>query len=251
MENEDKNIGLIQNESEVPSPINVFKPSYENQDLRNNADFQNWKSSMISKYGENAKLYKCPIDKIYFYTSDEEGGNNHNNEGHCPICKKAICFFCLQLTTRGMFNCCFKKKFIEMYQSGLEYCNTKIRDYGDYETRAIKYFLLPGINFIFLIGIIFNFSYYKFIMGYEDGDDYAYESYLHQNYFRFGVIVAINGITSIVLSFSFFLYTIYASILILISIIINQKIFSFFVGAIHEDWAYINRNFHKVFNING
>ena len=156
MENEDKNIGLIQNESEVPNAINIFKPSYENQKLDNNADFQKWKSSMIKKYGDKGKLYKCPINKIYFYTSDEESGIYHKNEGFCPICKRRICFFCLQFIPIDDYNCCLKRKFREMYKSGIEYCNTNIRDYGDYEERALKYFLIPGVNFIFLIGVIFN-----------------------------------------------------------------------------------------------
>jgi len=251
MENEDKNIGLIQNESEVPNPSNVFKYSYENQKLDNNVDFQKWKESMINKYGDRGKIYKCPFNKIYFYTSDEESGIDHMNEGFCPLCKKWICFFCLQLIPRDLYNCCLKKKFADMYKSGIKYCNTKIKDYGDYEERALKYFLIPGVNFIFLIGIIFNFSYYKLVIAYEDGNAYGYECFLHQNYLRFSVILAINGITSIFLSIPFFLYTIYASILTLISIIFNQKIFSFFVGAIDEDWSYINRNFHKLFNING
>ena len=254
MENEDKNIGLIQNESEVPNSSNVFKPSYENQKLDNNADYQKWKSSMINKYGDKGKLYKCPIDKIYFYTSDEESGINHKNEGFCPICKRYICFFCLQFVPTGsydLYNCCVKRKLVEMYKSGIEYCNIKIKDYGDYEERALKYFLIPGVNLIFLIGIIFNFSYYKLVYVYENGNPYGNECFLHQNYLRFSWILAINGITSIFLSIPFIVYTVYASILILISIIINQKIFSFFVGVINEDWPYINKNFHKVFHING
>ena len=248
MENEDKNIGLISNENiEIE---NVFKPNYENQNLDNNIEYQKWKESMIKKYGTKGKLYKCPKDKILFYTSDDDGGHFHENEGLCPLCKEHICYFCSNYL-RSLYKCCFKKKFSEMYRSGIELSGTAIKDYNDYEDRAIKYFLLPGVNLIFFIGIVFNFSYYKLVMGYEDYHAYAYESFLHQNYFRFSIILAINGITAIFLALSFFLYCIYISIFLLILLIFYKRGFSFFIGLSSEDFRYLNKNFHKVFNING
>ncbi len=243
MENENKNIGFIQNESNE----NIFKPSFDNQNLSDNPDFQNWNSLMMKKYGDKGKLYKCPNDKIYFYTSDEESGRFHENDGFCPLCKQSICFFCNRFTPHTIANCCMKRKLKEMLMSGKEGLEAKMDDLDFFGRAALFYFLLPGMNLIFFIGIIFNFSYYKYAM--SNGE--PYECFLHNNYTRFSIIVAINGITSMFLSFSFFLHGFYISILLLISLLTTKKILFFVIGFFYRDWMYIYKNYKKVFHISG
>ena len=120
MENEDKNIGLIEGENINNS--NIFKPDYMNQNLDNNINFENWKSSMI-KNGNKGKFYKCPNDKIYFY--EEKNGI----VGDCPLCKHNICFFCMNNITSH--NCCAKRKFILMCEEGKRNLNRKMSDLND------------------------------------------------------------------------------------------------------------------------
>ena len=73
-------------EKEDINPPNIFKLDYEGQSLKDNIKFELWKTKMLNKYGNNAKLYKCKIDNIYFYSSIK------NNFGMgCPSCQNLIC----------------------------------------------------------------------------------------------------------------------------------------------------------------
>lgn len=247
MENEniDKNIGLIQKGKNVPNSDNIFKPNYEHQNLSNNPDFHNWKSLMVNKYGDKGKFYECLHDKIFFYSSNEENG--HENEIFCPLCKNSACFFCSKVIYCIIDNCCMRSKLRKMFTSGKEGLKAKMEDLDDYGRAAIFYYLFPGMNIIFFIGMIFNFSYYKCVRS----NGQAYEDFLHENYIIFGIILAINGVTSIFLSFAFFLYGIYISILLLISLLIKKKILFFVMGFFYEDWRFVYHNYKKVFHING
>lgn len=248
MENEDKNMGLI--EIENMNISNIFKPDYNDQNLDNNRNYQNWKSAMIDKYGNNGKFYKCPNDKIFFYTSNEENRKNHENEGKCPLCKKEICFFCMKNASSGYCHCCLKKKYFVMCAEGKSNLNEKMSDLGDYEQAFIKFFLIPGVNIIFFIAMFFNMTYYKLAMGYENGYNHPYESFFPNHCSRYSLIL-INGITSIFLGIAFFIYGILFAIIFLSIIIFKKSLCMFLIGFFHEDWVYIYKNFHKVFHING
>lgn len=245
MENEnlDKNIGLIQRGKNVPNLEKIFKPSYENQRLENNPDFQNWKSLMLNTYGENGKFYHCLSDNIFFYASNEENGQENNV--HCPLCKNHGCNYCLKVIFCSIHNCCMKNKFRKMFISGKEGLNAKMSDLDNYGRSAIFYFLLPGMNIIFFIGMIFNFSYYKCTSSYGDG----YEDFIQKNYAIFGLVVFINGMTSIFLAVSFFLYGILMSLIFLISLLTTKKVLFFVIGFFYEDWHFVYHNYKKVFHI--
>lgn len=247
MENEEKGIGLIENENF--NTLNAFKPEFDAQKLENNKNFQNWKQAMIDKYGIKGKLYKCPDDKIFFYTSDEENGRVHESEGICPLCKNKVCYFCKKKVGYDWIHCCLKRKFVRMKKEGKDNLNAKMSDLGDYEKAFLKYFLIPGLNIIFFIGIFFNITYYKLIMVYEGNHSYPYESFLHQNYLRFSIILALNGLTSIVLSFIFLIFGIIFSIILLILILFKTNYFMFLIGFFHDDWVYIYKNYHNVLRI--
>ena len=68
MENEqiDKINIYTENESDL---VNGFKMDYRNQILNNNVEFINWKNSMLKKYGNDAKMFKCSKDNLLFFTS--------------------------------------------------------------------------------------------------------------------------------------------------------------------------------------
>ena len=213
MENEQKDVGqLIQNKNNDPYISDIFRPDYENQKLETNLGYQKWKSSMIDKYGIKGKIYKCPKDKIYFYGSDKV------NEEFCPVCKKGICYFCSQLDPDS-YNCCIRSKLNQMYKDGTKLSDSSIGHLNDYQLSSFTYFLIPGLNIVFLIGVIFNFSYYKLVMAYENDTGYAYECYLHKHYSRFSFILALNSFMAILLALSFIIYGFLISIIILILLI--------------------------------
>ena len=78
-----------------------------------------------------------------------------------------------------------------------------------------------------------------------------YESFLHQNYLRFSIILALNGLTSIVLSFIFLIFGIIFSIILVILILFKTNYFMFLIGFFYDDWVYIYKNYHKVLRICG
>ena len=245
MENDEKNAGLlIGNKNIDPYSSNIFKPDYDYQNLENNLEYQRWHLSLINKYGNRGKLYKCSKDGILFYIPDEKAiRNNFINEGLCPVCKERICYFCSKISD-SFFNCCIRKKLSDMYCGGKEMSNSKIKDLNDYEEAAFIYYLIPVINITFFIGIIHNFSFYKFTM--KKYNEHGYESFLHQNYTRFGIILALNSFTSLILAFSFIFYGILLSLIFLMLIVFKKSLYMFIIGFCLEDWIYLYKNFHKV-----
>ena len=76
------------NNSEIDNPkmINVFKPEYEGQKIKDNINFIKFKTSNLKKYGQKAKIFYCKKDKIYFYCNDSE----YPYKGLCPLCYRYI-----------------------------------------------------------------------------------------------------------------------------------------------------------------
>ena len=123
-------------------------------------------------------------------------------------------------------------------------CQTVIKDLGDYEEAAFIYYLIPVVNITFFIGIIHNFSFYKLSM--KKYNEHGYESFLHQNYTRFGIILALNSFASLLLAFSFIIYGILLSFIFLMLIVFKKSLYMFIIGFCLEDWIYLYKNFHKV-----
>lgn len=69
MENDKEN---VLNEINNEKSKKVFKFEYNGQSLKGNKKFTEWENKMKEELGNNAKLYKCIIDNIYYY-------NNLNN----------------------------------------------------------------------------------------------------------------------------------------------------------------------------
>ena len=70
----------------------IFRPEYENQKIKNNQNFINWENSIFKKYGNDAKLFKCTKDKIYFYTSNKDCMDYPFYACRCPECNYFVCY---------------------------------------------------------------------------------------------------------------------------------------------------------------
>ena len=243
MENDEKIIGLIENKNIDPYLSNTFKPDYDNQNLEMNSEYQKWKSSMFDKYGNEGKIFKCSRDKILFFAPKQNVGNNNINVCRCPLCKKRICFYCSKASDH-FGNCCLRKKLCDMIKGGKAMSNAQIGDLGDYETAAFTNYLIPGLNIVFFIGIIYNFSFYKLAM--KNNNEYPYETFLHHHKIRFGIILALNSFCAILLAISFIVYGILLSFMFLMFIIFKKSFYMFIIGFCNEDWIYLYKNLHKV-----
>ena len=86
MENEKENYLIDINGEKIE---NIFKLDYKEQSLKDNSKFNSWRNTMLQKYGNDAKLFKCSYDKIYFYSSNKKLSSCSSV---CPSCKLSICY---------------------------------------------------------------------------------------------------------------------------------------------------------------
>ena len=238
MENENITTNLIGKEND-----DIYHLDYENQKYENNNKFLNWKASKINKYGDKAKLYKCPYDNIlFFYTSNEE----ENLVGKCPLCKKDICSFCSKNTAfRWNYNCCVRLTLKAMNYKGIEFykANRDERNSFYYYEESIICSLIPCINFIFFVGIIFNFSFYKLSLKKDKEDNSTYEDFLKENN-KFKIILIITSFIAIILSIPFLIINTFFSFIFLIMIPFNKSPFMYYIGFINKDFDYLYKNLH-------
>ena len=224
MENDDKNTNMIGN-SEFNS-YNLFRIDYINQNYKNSAEFQRWKTSMLNKYGRNAILYKCNADKVLFYAKNEDYKNYPFCQSICPQCKNPICYHCHRFKEDhyGNGSCCIRRKiYCAFFQDGLRLINpTHIEnDYPQSFRGALFYFLIPGYNLLFFIETIHIAFFYKLgIKNYElkknNGYITDYENRINNNYTILQIVVVFDVGLSILLTFSFILLNIYFIIFMLI-----------------------------------
>ena len=91
---------------------NMFKLDYKGQSLKDNSRFNSWKKRMLQIYGNDAKLFKCSYDNVYFYSSNEDFKNMPLCSSKCPSCNKPICYYCSGYSyERNSFGeCCLKRR---------------------------------------------------------------------------------------------------------------------------------------------
>ena len=104
---------------------NIFKKDYENQKLNDsNLKFFNWKKSMQKIYGENAILFKCIKDNIYFFASYEECMKHPVYKSICPKCHVEICYYCSRNLKDKYYNengtCCLRRKIKCMFKNVID-----------------------------------------------------------------------------------------------------------------------------------
>jgi len=109
MENE--RIEKINNLNETFEQNNLFKLDYAEQNIIKNNKYKLWKESILKKYGNNVKLFRCIQDKILFYASYDENVDDSIYHCRCPICKKAICYFCSSIDILKDM-CCYKRSAV-------------------------------------------------------------------------------------------------------------------------------------------
>lgn len=168
MENEQDKIEWIENNNILNN--NCFKLEYEEQELNNsNLVFLNWKKTMQKIYGENAMLFKCSKDKIYFYTSYEECKKYPVYQSECPKCNQDICFYCSRHEEDDFHEngtCCLQRKIKCMFnQDCYRYINPIHNEINIYKFKqAFISFIIPVIHLFTLIAQIQGILYYKLIL---------------------------------------------------------------------------------------
>ena len=196
MENE-IDTGLTNSNENNP---NIFLLDYKEQKLKNNSKFEEWKKKMIKIYGNDAKIFKCKRENIYFYVSYESCKNSLYLI-RCPLCDKLTCYFC---SNDG--NCCIGNRIIKMI-----YPN----EHDDYSYSLSEYisFLFPIFTLFLFIGVIGQNFYHDLRKLKNIKND---EYYYYRDDFFSNTIVIINALVALILSINYAIIDIYLKIILLI-----------------------------------
>ena len=199
--NEEKNI-IKNNDLD-----NFFQYDYENQNIKKNKEFQNWKSKMEKKYGKIIILYKCNKDKIFFYKKKKNDYEDYINR--CPKCNKYICCFCSQTIIDNNFlpriieqYCCLKRLFYFVF------FREKFEDKEDdvIFDCILGYilFIIPFTNiFVLFLCIIQNLFCLKKTK-YPEFDDYHdYYDFKNNYIYKFVKIINIGFLICMTIPYSF------------------------------------------------
>ena len=245
MENDENELKLnISDNNNPPSSINIFKPDYNSQNYENNTKFIKWKKLMLEKNGPESLFYTCSYDNIIFCPILDYQ-NKKDLKSPCPICKNDICFFCKKTFKRDHANCCLRQIFRYMHKDGIRLLNSEQDKIENYDKKSFYFFLIPCINFIFLINFFYNVLFYKLVFINEKDDDYEkrymdvfyMNGHQHEALFVFNVIV--NALTSFLLLIPFFVYDIGISFICLILSAFPKSPYTYFIGFINNEWNYL------------
>ena len=213
MENEENN--TENNESK-----NLFKIEFNGQNLKNNKLFKKWQNEMKKIYGNDAVLFKCQEDEIYFYASKVECKKIPMYKQICPICNFTICYYCSRHIKDNCDNgkCCISRRFYcAINQDGFVFFNNKA-DYDTFFRVNFYIFLLPILSFIYFIGVVSACFYYRLRIYDKKKNEfiYTYESRIKYNTFIFGIVLIFNVLFAIMLSIPYIVFDFYIKILIFI-----------------------------------
>ena len=240
MENELVESNLSQNNTSRSDE--VFKLDYENLKLENNTHFDNWKNEMLKKYGNDAKLFNCIYDNLYFYVPYNDCKSMPYYLRKCPVCQHKICYFCSRDTEDKYENgnCCMSRKLYYMLFKDSSYFftddNKRLSNfYGE-----IGIFTFPIIYFIYFVGVITASFYYRLYMNHKlflkYKNDYnkvsTYKSHLKSKGV-FYLLTGINVASVICLSFCYIILDTYFKIfMFLISFISKFYPMKWYTGII-------------------
>ena len=87
----------MENEFDLDIKKEYFKLDYFGQLLEGNNNFNEFKKQKLLKFGDDAKLFKCKFDNLYFYVSNKNCKTFPFYYKECPLCKNKICYFFLIL----------------------------------------------------------------------------------------------------------------------------------------------------------
>ena len=235
MENDDKVKELIDSKTDAD---NIFIQDYENQNIENSHKFIKWKELMNQKYPNNGRLYKCPFEKLFFY---EERKDKYHVI--CPSCKKSLCCFCQKPVIETWYaKCCITRKLYIMHYKAVTFSN---RCFYDADKEIIS-FLIPIINFLFFIAILYNAFLFRISTEHyneNNNENISYfEYYKTKSVARLIIFEVIIGITALVLLIPFFIFDFAISIMLLILLIIRTKWYMHLIGFFHEDFYFLKKD---------
>ena len=180
MENESKEKELYEYNSD-----NIFGFEYKGQKGKNNQIYRKWENSMFEKYGNDAKLFYCKNDDIFFYVSNKECMEYPYYSTRCPKCNYSICHICSTIMKKEFDdgNCCIKRRlYYCFHEDSQEFIKNKENEGGYYhDTFKDKspLFLIPFINQIYIIACISAILFYKLYLE----KHYSYEERLKINHY--------------------------------------------------------------------
>ena len=188
----------MENELLENTEINdIFQIDYKNQNLHNNIQFQKWKQSILKKYGNDVKFFKCTKDRILFFSSNIECKKYPFYKSNCPLCHLSICYFCSKLRDnkyREYGECCLFIRIIYMFlKDGFKYINP-VGDDRNYihpneGNWTLKLHFIPILNIFIIIGEInysFYFKLYKKDSEIDSTNDYyiSYENWIEKKSYK-------------------------------------------------------------------
>ena len=241
MENESS---LEMNENIIQNSSQIFKLDFPGQNIKGNSQFNEFKKQKLNEFGNDAKLFKCKYDNLYFYVSKNNCKTFPFYFKECPLCHKQICYFCSgtiysQNTDNG--NCCVRRKLYYLFfHNGFAYFN--LDNVAEINREDYKIFfilsLIPLLGTFFLI--IFTSGYFFFVLEIKDikrkndvnvlQNYRTYADYLNQ-YYSSCLIITIYVFTYIILTVCFALYDIYFKIiLVFISLFSKFYPFKYLIG---------------------
>ena len=217
----------------------LFKPEYENQEVKNSAKFQKWYKTMKEKKGKKFKIVKCSKDGTYY----------SNTYSSCPVCEDEYeCKYCSSyIDDKDRCTCCIRRKLKIMHKCGLLFMDkTQRYEFNTFmeQSEAIKCFLIPVFNLVLFVGVISNCLFYKLKI--KRNNEREYLDFIREKNDRiFITVVAFNIGIGIMLAIPFIIYNL---IFILISILLlpldSCEIcpYMYFVGFSIRDWLYFYKN---------
>ena len=215
------------NEISISIVENKFELEYFGQNLNKNESFIQWQNEMKKIYGNDAKLFKCKRDKIFYYARFSDCKVLPLYKIKCPICNLSNCYFCSKhiddYADHG--KCCLSRRiYCLFFQDAFQFIE---RDYDTFFVDYLKIFLSPLYSLIFFVVSVSACLFYKLkVSNLEPNDGYLinYEEQIKdKNSFLFILMVVIIVMFAIFLSISFFICDIYLkSFLCIISIFLKN-----------------------------
>ena len=228
----------MENEEQIIKLSEIFRSDYEGQLLKNNKKFEEWKKEQLTKYGSNAKLYKCKNDNGYFYSPTENNKYFSFDTKKCPSCHTPICYFCSRIVTvdndddfrRSLSHCCPTSNiYYLLFHKTKRFLNSHNHHYEVSYDKTFKKFFIPIYSFIYLVGIISFCLFHGLI--YKNNN--AEEQYFKEDCLYITSII-INALVGLILFLIFFIYTIYFKLLLLISSVFCKKYpLNYYLGIIN------------------
>jgi len=223
--------------------LDVFKSNYEGQTLTNNPEFDKFTKKMKDKIGNNARLFKCKKDNVYFY---HDYSIFPYYEARCPIYTKSICYFCFNTNEFYFDQCCLIKKVYYMFtvDGYIFFDSSPIKyDYKHKFKENLIFALIPFINMVYFIGGIKLGIFYNLqtIRKYPNHEFLTYEQLIGERHHNLlGIVMISDIIASVILSLCFIFINAYFIIfMLIISLPFKLYPYKFLFGIPYSRWCFV------------